>query len=73
MIRDPRWGRNIETPGGDPYLTGQYAINFVKGMERNPEDPRYSKNYYPHYEIQYCFVEFKLPLGNLLLIHAFLV
>jgi len=41
MIRDPRWGRNVETPGGDPYLTGQYAINFVKGMERNPEDPRY--------------------------------
>jgi len=41
MIRDPRWGRNIETPGGDPYLTGQYAINFVKGMQRNPEDPRY--------------------------------
>lgn len=36
---DPRWGRNIETPGEDPYLTGQYAINFVKGFQENPADP----------------------------------
>eukprot|EP00435_Cladocopium_sp_Y103_P040526 s2108_g11.t1 len=25
---EPRWGRNIETPGEDPYLTGEYAENF---------------------------------------------
>jgi len=67
LVRDPRWGRNIETPGEDvraaagaaasaaagaaadpfasaaplpqPYLSGQYAINFVKGMQDNPADP----------------------------------
>lgn len=22
LVRDPRWGRNIETPGEDPYLSG---------------------------------------------------
>ena len=39
LVRDPRWGRNIETPGEDPYLTGQYAINFVKGFQESPDDP----------------------------------
>jgi beta-glucosidase-like glycosyl hydrolase len=39
LVRDPRWGRNIETPGEDPYLTGQYAINFVQGFQNNPIDP----------------------------------
>lgn len=26
-------------PGEDPFLSGQYAINFVKGMQEAPEDP----------------------------------
>jgi beta-glucosidase-like glycosyl hydrolase len=39
IVRDPRWGRNIETPGEDPFLTGQYAINFVQGLEHSKEDP----------------------------------
>ena len=39
LVRDPRWGRNVETPGEDPYLTGQYAINFVRGFQNNPADP----------------------------------
>jgi len=39
LVRDPRWGRNIETPGEDPFLSGQYAINFVDGFERDPSDP----------------------------------
>ena len=30
--KEPRWGRNIETPGEDPYLTGAYAENFVRGF-----------------------------------------
>jgi hypothetical protein len=38
LVRDPRWGRNIETPGEDPLLTSQYAINFVTGMGSNPAD-----------------------------------
>jgi pre-mRNA-splicing factor SYF2/beta-D-xylosidase 4 len=39
LAREPRWGRNIETPGEDPYLTGQYAMYFVKGFQEAPEDP----------------------------------
>ena len=32
-------GRNIECPGEDPYLSGEYAAAFVNGFERNPSDP----------------------------------
>ncbi|CAE7387994.1 BXL6 [Symbiodinium necroappetens] len=39
LAREPRWGRNIETPGEDPYLTGEYAENFVRGFQEAPEDP----------------------------------
>lgn len=39
LAREPRWGRNIETPGEDPYLTGEYAENFVQGFQEAPEDP----------------------------------
>eukprot|EP01043_Picozoa_sp_COSAG02_P018318 COSAG02_NODE_854_length_16499_cov_76.082561_6_plen_136_part_00 len=31
--------RCSETPGEDPYLSGQYAINFVKGFQEHPEAP----------------------------------
>ena len=30
---------NIETPGEDPYHSGEYATWYVKGMEQDPEDP----------------------------------
>jgi len=33
MARDPRWGRNDESYGEDPYLTTQLASQFVNGME----------------------------------------
>jgi len=33
IFRDPRWGRGEETPGEDPTLNGEYAINFVQGMQ----------------------------------------
>eukprot|EP00418_Pyrodinium_bahamense_P007913 CAMPEP_0179121212 /NCGR_PEP_ID=MMETSP0796-20121207/57152_1 /TAXON_ID=73915 /ORGANISM="Pyrodinium bahamense, Strain pbaha01" /LENGTH=794 /DNA_ID=CAMNT_0020819793 /DNA_START=44 /DNA_END=2428 /DNA_ORIENTATION=+ len=39
LARDPRWGRNIETPGEDPYLSGEYATEFVKGFQESPDDP----------------------------------
>jgi beta-glucosidase-like glycosyl hydrolase len=39
LARDPRWGRNIETPGEDPYLVGEYATHFVRGFQEAPEDP----------------------------------
>ena len=39
LAREPRWGRNIECPGEDPYLSGEYAVSFVHGLERSPDDP----------------------------------
>ncbi|GMF46279.1 unnamed protein product [Phytophthora fragariaefolia] len=33
IFRDPRWGRGQETPGEDPYLTGEYAVAFVRGLQ----------------------------------------
>ncbi|GAB2279891.1 hypothetical protein Dimus_014527 [Dionaea muscipula] len=33
VVRDPRWGRTLETPGEDPYTVGRYAVNFVRGMQ----------------------------------------
>ena len=39
LARDPRWGRNYETPGEDPYLTGEYAAAFVRGFQESPVDP----------------------------------
>lgn len=41
MARDPRWGRNDETYGEDPYLTGQLGGEFVKGMQG--DDEKYTK------------------------------
>jgi beta-glucosidase-like glycosyl hydrolase len=37
-----RWGRGQETPGEDPYLTSEYAANFVPGMQEG-EDLGYLK------------------------------
>lgn len=37
MARDPRWGRNEESYGEDPYLTGQLASAAVKGMQGDDE------------------------------------
>ncbi|XP_024310913.1 probable beta-D-xylosidase 2 [Brachypodium distachyon] len=33
VVRDPRWGRALETPGEDPFVVGRYAVNFVRGMQ----------------------------------------
>ena len=41
MSRDPRWGRDEENYGEDPFLAGQLAVAFIKGMQGN--DSRYLK------------------------------
>ncbi|MBI1938300.1 MAG: glycoside hydrolase family 3 C-terminal domain-containing protein [Ignavibacteriales bacterium] len=41
IFRDPRWGRGMETYGEDPYLTGEMAVQFVKGLQGN--DSKYLK------------------------------
>ncbi|XP_037493295.1 probable beta-D-xylosidase 5 [Jatropha curcas] len=33
VVRDPRWGRTIETNGEDPFIIGRYASSFVRGLQ----------------------------------------
>ncbi|WP_223292699.1 glycoside hydrolase family 3 C-terminal domain-containing protein [Breznakiella homolactica] len=33
IFRDPRWGRGQETYGEDPFLTGQLAVAFIRGLQ----------------------------------------
>lgn len=41
IFRDPRWGRGMETYGEDPFLTGEIAEQFIKGIQG--DDPKYYK------------------------------
>lgn len=41
MSRDPRWGRDEENYGEDPYLTGMIAVEYIKGMQG--DEPKYYK------------------------------
>jgi len=41
IARDPRWGRNEESYGEDPYLVSRIGVAFVKGMQG--DDPVYLK------------------------------
>lgn len=41
MARDPRWGRNEETYGEDPFLTSRIGVSFVKGLQG--DHPKYLK------------------------------
>jgi beta-glucosidase len=33
LVRDPRWGRVVESTGEDPYLNSQFARAFVRGFQ----------------------------------------
>ena len=33
IVRSPRWGRNFESYSEDPYLTGQLALGYVRGVQ----------------------------------------
>jgi len=39
IMRDPRWGRNQETYGEDPYMSGILSKAFVRGLQG--DHPRY--------------------------------
>lgn len=41
LARDPRWGRNEESFGEDPYLAGKLAAEYIKGMQG--DDGKYLK------------------------------
>lgn len=38
LVRDPRWGRVMESTGEDGWLNGLYAAAMVKGYQENPEE-----------------------------------
>lgn len=38
ILRDPRWGRGIETYGEDPYLTSRMGVEVVKGLQGTGEN-----------------------------------
>lgn len=45
VVRDPRWGRVTETCGEDPYISGRYEVNYVRGLphvegHENPKDKK---------------------------------
>lgn len=33
VVRDPRWGRTLETPGEDPFVVGVYGYTYVRGLQ----------------------------------------
>jgi beta-glucosidase-like glycosyl hydrolase len=35
--RDPRWGRNVESPGEDPLLNGLYGSAYLEGLQGDDE------------------------------------
>lgn len=40
--RDPRWGRNMETPSEDPLVNARYAVAYTRGLQEGEgKDPRY--------------------------------
>ena len=39
LARDPRWGRNEETYGEDPFLTSEMAVSYIRGLQGS--DPKY--------------------------------
>jgi len=41
IARDPRWGRNQEVPGEDPYLSGQFGVAYTVGLQNGKLDDRY--------------------------------
>ena len=34
LVKDPRYGRNSELPGEDPFLSGSYATAYLRGMQQ---------------------------------------
>jgi beta-glucosidase-like glycosyl hydrolase len=56
LDRDPRWGRNMETPSEDPLLLGDYATAYTTGMQRGEDKVLLSTAY-----TQKCMLPPPLP------------
>ena len=48
-IKDPRYGRNSELPSEDPFLSGQYAVHYVRGMQQVSSGHLKMLSYLKHY------------------------
>ena len=44
IFRDPRWGREQETYGEDPYLTSRMGLSVVNGLQ-GPQNTKYNKTH----------------------------
>jgi beta-glucosidase len=62
LVRDPRWGRGQETYGEDPFLTGQFGVAFIRGLQG--DNPRYL-------EVLACAKHFAVHSGPEPLRHCF--
>ncbi|TMW63837.1 hypothetical protein Poli38472_002778 [Pythium oligandrum] len=36
--RDPRWGRNMETPSEDPLVNALYGVAYTRGLQEGPDE-----------------------------------
>lgn len=41
--RDPRWGRNVESPGEDPLRNGRFGAAYSRGLQDSPLDESYKQ------------------------------
>ena len=50
LVKDPRYGRNSELPGEDPYLSGELATAYVRGIQQHDKRGRLkARAYLKHY------------------------
>jgi len=50
LVKDPRYGRNSELAGEDPFLSGSYAVAYTQGMQQVDENGQLKMlNYLKHY------------------------
>jgi len=38
VLRDPRWGRALETTGEDPFLNGVFGVEYTRGLQEGSSD-----------------------------------
>ena len=53
LVRDPRWGRVMESPGEDPYTISEYAKSVVTGYQGEMVDRKI-----PKYHVAACIKHF---------------
>ncbi|CAF0980665.1 unnamed protein product [Didymodactylos carnosus] len=51
IMRHPLWGRNQETYGEDPYMSGVYASNYVRGLQGNHQRYLNTNGGCKHYDV----------------------